>query len=84
MPRTNPVAKAEFCQAFQEKFQGDIAVNNHHELIRAVGINTQHIPYGEQKRVIGSLIYGTGHMDRYHDKEGQRHYRLRKPFVVGE
>ncbi len=80
MAGSDPAVKAEISHRMLDRFGGDVAAKNHNEFLNIIGINEEVASRGRQKRALGSLIYGTGNVSRYHDKGGQRHFKLLKPF----
>ena len=81
-PRNDPALKAEVCKKLNERFDGDIAVKDVDELLNLLSVDTVIWSRGKQKRAIGSLIYSTGHISRYHDEEGERHFKLVRLFTA--
>jgi hypothetical protein len=83
MPRrSRPEVKVEISQRMLAKFNGDVPVDDLNELIGVLGIDQTTISIGQQKRALGSMIHHTGHVERVHDEAGQRHFKLRRPFVA--
>ena len=81
-PRNDPALKAEICRKMNERFNGDVAVKDVDELLNLLSIDAAIGSRGKQKRAVGSLIYNTRNITRYHDKAGERHFKVVKPFTV--
>lgn len=77
-----PEVKVAISQRMLEINAGDVEVKNLNELVRIMAFNEEKFSRTVVKQAIGSMIYNSGHITRYHDKEGRRHFLLRRPYVL--
>lgn len=85
MAGSSPQLKAKISQRMLEiNERGDVEVKNQNEFVRILAFNEAEHPITKVKQAVGSMIYRTGHITRYHDKEGRRHFLLKRPYNPAE
>ena len=82
MAGSDPQIRARILIWMAVEHGGDVAADTVMELLNMFGLNSAHVSLGKQKRALASLIYNSGAIRRYHDKEGQRHFEVVRPQFV--
>lgn len=82
MAGSDPAVKQAISGRMVEIGGGDVLAKNTNEFVRILGLEQENISRTRVKAALSSMIYASGHVTRYHDREGKRHFLLRRPFVA--
>ncbi len=84
MAGSSPELKKAISDRMTEINGGDVEVQNVNEFVRILAFNEAQFSRTQVKQAIASMIYRTGHITRYHDKQGRRHFLLRQKYVAAK